>query len=75
MFLWKQMLDVWCNRGRCVAIIYRPYLFWKTEEDDEMMPEIPKTTTVVVESADILESSHVKPRTSQEEAQIGCSCD
>lgn len=49
MFLWKQMLDVWRNRGRCIAIIYRPYLFWKaTEEENEVMSEITETTAVVV---------------------------
>lgn len=58
MFLWKQMLDVWYNRGRCISIIYRPYLFWKSaEEDKEVMAQIPEMTTVVVQSADILESS------------------
>ena len=53
IFSWKQAIDVIRNRDRCISIIYRPYLRWKTitEESDLIGSELAETTTVIVESA------------------------
>ena len=46
LFLWKQTIDIMRNKGRCVSIIYRPYLRWHA-----IQPDVSNAATVVVESA------------------------
>ena len=54
MFLWKQVIDVMRNKGRCISISYKPYLRWETltDESESVQSVIPDPIELAVETAD-----------------------
>lgn len=56
LFLWKQTIDVIRNKDRCVSIIYRPYLRWKTADPprlrfESMELQIPNIIEMVIDQS------------------------
>ena len=53
MFLWKQVIDVMRNKGRCISINYKPYLRWETAIDESVavQPVISGPIELAVETA------------------------